>query len=64
MRLDAVSDAFQWCIPNRAGHVRMLTGAGFLVERLSRPYSIPFGHAHPPGGEDRVCWASAPAGGF
>ena len=47
MRLDAVTDVFQWFIPNRAGHARMLAATGFFVERLSRPYSIPFGEAHP-----------------
>ena len=28
----------------------MLRAAGFAVERASRPYSIPFGPAHPPRG--------------
>ncbi len=52
-RLDGVSDLFQWWIPNRAGHVRMIEAAGFEVERSSRPYSIPFGPAHPPRGRSR-----------
>ena len=38
----------QWAIPNTAGHVAMLELAGFDVIEKSRPYSIPFGPAHPP----------------
>jgi tRNA (mo5U34)-methyltransferase len=45
-RLDGVSGITQWWIPNAAGHRRMLRAAGFEVERVSRPYSIPFGPAH------------------
>ncbi len=47
-RLDGVSGITQWWIPNAAGHLQMLRAAGFEVERVSRPYSIPFGPAHPP----------------
>ena len=49
-RFDGVSELFQWTIPNPAGHRGMLEAAGFEVERASRPYSIPFGPAHPPRG--------------
>ncbi|MEO8967516.1 MAG: methyltransferase domain-containing protein [Solirubrobacteraceae bacterium] len=49
-RLDGVSGITQWWIPNAAGHRRILRAAGFKVERVSRPYSIPFGPAHPPRG--------------
>lgn len=52
-RLDGTSDLFQWWIPNRAGHARMIAAAGFEIERSSRPYSIPFGPAHPPRGRSR-----------
>jgi tRNA (mo5U34)-methyltransferase len=47
-RLDGVSGITQWWIPNAAGHRQMLRAAGFALERVSRPYSIPFGPAHPP----------------
>lgn len=40
-------DIGQWCVPNAAGHRRMLEVAGFDVVRAPRPYSIPFGPAHP-----------------
>ena len=50
LRVDGVSDVFHWSVPNRAGHRQMLEAAGFTVERLSRPYAIPFGVAHPPRG--------------
>jgi tRNA (mo5U34)-methyltransferase len=48
LRLDGLSDLFQWFVPNIAGHVRMVEAAGFDVERTARPYCIPFGEAHPP----------------
>jgi tRNA (mo5U34)-methyltransferase len=54
-RLDGTSGVTQWWIPNAAGHRQMLAAAGFAIERISRPYSIPFGPAHPPRG------TSAPA---
>lgn len=38
----------QWQIPNAAGHRRMLEMAGFDIVRTARPYSIPYGPAHPP----------------
>jgi SAM-dependent methyltransferase len=47
MRFDGLSDLFQWFIPNRTGHVRMVEAAGFSVERATRLYSIPFGVGHP-----------------
>jgi SAM-dependent methyltransferase len=49
-RLDGVSGITQWWIPNAAGHRQMVRAAGFEIERASRPYSIPFGPAHPPRG--------------
>jgi tRNA (mo5U34)-methyltransferase len=48
LRLDGVSDLFQWFTPNRAGHRRMLESAGFTIERWTRPYSVPFGVGHTP----------------
>lgn len=38
----------QWHVPNLAGHRRMVAAAGFSVERVVRPFAIPFGPAHPP----------------
>jgi tRNA (mo5U34)-methyltransferase len=38
----------QWHVPNVAGHRAMLRAAGFRIERVVRPYSIPFGVSHPP----------------
>lgn len=38
----------QWHVPNLAGHRAMIRTAGFRIERVIRPYSIPFGVGHPP----------------
>ena len=38
----------QWHVPNLAGHRAMVRAAGFRIERVIRPYSIPFGTSHPP----------------
>lgn len=40
----------QWSVPNLAGHREMVAASGFSLERASKPYSIPFGVAHPAGG--------------
>ena len=48
VRLDGISDLCQWWLPNAAGHRRMLSAAGFDIERESRVYSIPFGPSHEP----------------
>jgi tRNA (mo5U34)-methyltransferase len=37
----------QWLIPSRRGHREMLQVAGFDIEKVSRPYAVPFGTAHP-----------------
>jgi tRNA (mo5U34)-methyltransferase len=37
----------QWHVPNLAGHRAEIRAAGFRIERAIRPYSIPFGPAHP-----------------
>ena len=50
LRMDGLSDLFQWFIPNLAGHRQMLLAAGFKLERWSKPYAIPFGPSHPPRG--------------
>jgi tRNA (mo5U34)-methyltransferase len=50
LRLDGTSGITQWWIPNAAGHRQMLRAAGFTIEAVSRPYSIPFGPTHPPRG--------------
>ena len=50
LRLDGVSDRFQWLVPNAPGHRRMIEAAGFSLERWTRPYAIPFGVRHPPRG--------------
>jgi tRNA (mo5U34)-methyltransferase len=52
VRLDGTSGITQWWIPNAAGQRQMLAAAGFVVERRSPLYSIPFGPAHPPRGRD------------
>jgi tRNA (mo5U34)-methyltransferase len=46
-RLNGVGELCQWFTPNMAGHQRMITAAGFHIERSTRPYVIPFGTAHP-----------------
>ncbi len=38
----------QWHVPNLAGHRGMIRAAGFRIERVIKPYSIPFGASHPP----------------
>jgi tRNA (mo5U34)-methyltransferase len=48
LRMDGLSDLFQWFIPNAMGHRQMLRAAGFRLERWSKPYAIPFGPSHPP----------------
>lgn len=47
VRLDGTSGITQWWIPGPPGHVQMLRAAGFVPERQSRVYSVPFGPAHP-----------------
>jgi SAM-dependent methyltransferase len=46
-RLDGTSGITQWWLANVSGHRRMLSAAGFELERQTRLYSIPFGPAHP-----------------
>ncbi|MGH2760936.1 MAG: class I SAM-dependent methyltransferase [Actinomycetota bacterium] len=45
--LDGIGQV-QWHVPNVAGHRKEIRAAGFRIERAIRPYSIPFGAAHPP----------------
>jgi tRNA (mo5U34)-methyltransferase len=52
--LDGVGELCQWWVPNAAGHRRMVRAGGFVIERATRPYCVPFGAAHPP----RRGWAS------
>lgn len=52
VRLDGVSDAAQWWLPNAAAHRQMLRVSGFEIERESRLYCVPFGPGHPPRGRD------------
>jgi tRNA (mo5U34)-methyltransferase len=40
-------DEGQWCIPNAAGHVRMLSVGGFDVVEAPKPFNVPFGQGHP-----------------
>ena len=47
-RFLGATDHCQWWVPNPAGHRAMLESAGFVVERESRPYAIPYGPAHAP----------------
>jgi len=44
---DGISPLVQWATPNAAAHRQMIQASGFEVERSSRPYTIPFGVAHP-----------------
>lgn len=37
----------QWSVPNAAGHSRMLHVSGFDIEARTRPFTIPYGPAHP-----------------
>lgn len=48
LRLYGTDELCLWHIPNVAGHRRMLEAAGFEVLEQSRPYTIPYGPAHPP----------------
>ncbi len=45
--INGVGGQIHWTIPNAAGHRQMLRASGFTVERSSRPYTIPYGVAHP-----------------
>ena len=45
--LNGVGSLCQWWVPNRFGHLQMLRSAGFDVDRISRPYAIPYGPRHP-----------------
>lgn len=46
--------ACQWWVPNAAGHVALVTTAGFRTVRRTRPYAIPFGPGHPPEPNRRI----------
>jgi len=48
LRLDGMSDFFQWFIPNAVGHRQMLLASGFQLERWPKPYALPFGTSHTP----------------
>jgi tRNA (mo5U34)-methyltransferase len=37
----------QWWVANAAGHRRMLGIAGFAIDQVVKPFSEPFGAAHP-----------------
>ena len=45
--LNGVGSLCQWVIPNAAGHRQMLKASGFSIVLSSRPYTIPYGVAHP-----------------
>jgi tRNA (mo5U34)-methyltransferase len=44
-------DLCQWWVVNAAGHQRMVEAAGFEILQTVRPFSEPFGVAHPPRGQ-------------
>jgi tRNA (mo5U34)-methyltransferase len=46
-RLNGLGAQCQWWVPNAAGYVRMLQGAGFEVEEVTRTFALPFGVNHP-----------------
>jgi tRNA (mo5U34)-methyltransferase len=47
MSINGVGGLVHWTIPNAAGHLQMMRACGFRIERRSRPYTIPYGVAHP-----------------
>lgn len=47
LRLYGTDELCLWLVPNIAGHRRMLEASGFEVIAASRPYTIPYGPAHP-----------------
>src|SRR4051812_33512280 len=47
LHLNGSGELCQWFVPNAAGHRRMLFAAGFEILRSSKPYTIPYGIAHP-----------------
>lgn len=47
-RLNGVGSLCQWWVPSAAGHRQLVRAGGFALERTVRPYSVPFGPAHPP----------------
>lgn len=48
LRLDGLSDLFQWTVPNVAGHRRMIEAMGFDPVQSSGPYTVRYGPGHPP----------------
>jgi tRNA (mo5U34)-methyltransferase len=46
--LNGIGSLCQWWTPNVMGHRQMIASAGFEILRTTRPYSVPFGVAHPP----------------
>lgn len=47
-RFHGTQDTCQWWVPNRCANRQLVSAAGFVIERESRPYAIPFGEAHTP----------------
>ena len=47
-QLRHIGDQMQWHVPNAAAHRQMVWGAGFRIERQTKPFAIAFGPAHPP----------------
>jgi tRNA (mo5U34)-methyltransferase len=47
LELDGVSDLVHWCVPNAAGHARMVEASGFTIARPGARYGIPLGAGHP-----------------
>jgi tRNA (mo5U34)-methyltransferase len=45
--INGQSGMILWTIPNAAGHLQMMRACGFRIERRSKPYTIPYGVAHP-----------------
>ena len=54
VRLDGTSGNSQWWLPNVAGNRQLLRASGFVAERESGLYSVPFGPAHPPRDRARI----------
>jgi tRNA (mo5U34)-methyltransferase len=51
--INGVGGMVHWTIPNAVGHRQMLKASGFAPERWSKPYTIPYGVAHPPRSKSR-----------
>ena len=47
LSINGVGGLVHWTTANAAGHRQMMRASGFRIERHSKPYTIPYGVAHP-----------------